>query len=101
METASKLINILLDLTAREDERHDAAIYLAKYPTNDAAQALASVASNVNEPDWLRDTCGESLALIWLQLDKVNLDIYNDLTPIAKKTAYNILCREKASLLDE
>lgn len=58
------LIGVLLDKTAREDERDDAAMDLGSYPTKEALEALFKVAIDTTENDIILDSCGESLGEI-------------------------------------
>ena len=101
MSTEEQLIEILLDPKAPLDERDDAAMALVRFPEERAVKALAFVASNLSEVNWLRDTCGESIAFIWLQLDRVDIHIYNNLTNIAKETIVSVLTLKKSHLLGQ
>ena len=55
------LIDVLLDKTAREDERGDAAIDLRVHKDVRALDALTKIASDPNEDDVIIDNCAESL----------------------------------------
>ena len=85
------LINVLLDDTAREDEKDDAAMDLGKYDDDRALTVLSQVASNPNENAMVQDSCGESIAKILLRRGLYNRDIIDTLTPIAKDAVYSYI----------
>ena len=71
MNESQSLIAILLDPSARADERDDAAMDLSEFATPAVESALLAVAIDLHAPAVVRDSCGESLALIWLRLGAV------------------------------
>ncbi|NNM44262.1 MAG: hypothetical protein HKM07_07975 [Chlamydiae bacterium] len=83
----SLLIDILLDKTAREDERHDAAMDIGEFNDDRALNALVRLASDPNEDNIVLDVCGESIAEILVKRNELKKDILEKLDPIAKRTA--------------
>jgi hypothetical protein len=81
------LISILFDNTAREDERHDAAMDIGKYDDDRALNALLQLASNPNEDDLILDACGESIAQILVKRNYFRKDMINSLAPTARELA--------------
>lgn len=79
MDTAQKLINILLDTTIDEAVRDDAAIDLGLISNNEIIEAaLLSIVNDQKTEEMIRASCGESLAQIWLsnhnfKCNKINL----------------------------
>jgi HEAT repeat protein len=61
------LITVLLDKSARFDERDDAASDLAAYDDDQALNALIRIATDATEDYVLLETCGEAIAEIWLR----------------------------------
>ncbi len=64
MDKVQGLIQVLMDLTAREDEREDAAMDLGQCNDDRALDALIHVGSNPLENYFILDACGESIAEI-------------------------------------
>lgn len=85
------LIDILFDPTAREDERYDAAMYIARFNSEKALDALLILGSNPHEDDIILDACGESITSIMVKREEFRKDIINKLRPIAKHTAYDFI----------
>jgi hypothetical protein len=89
MDKIKLLIDILLDINARVDERDDAAIDLGKYGNDDRAlNALLSIALNPDEEPFIMDVCGESIAQIWVKRNHFDSDLYKKMTPIAQHELY-------------
>lgn len=61
------LVAVLLDRSARIDERDDAAMYLARSNDDAAVAALLGIASDPDEDELLRASSGESLAQIFVR----------------------------------
>ena len=59
------LIGVLLDPSARLDERDDAAMDLAKFDEPSVEEALLQVVLNHSEDELVADSAGESLRNIW------------------------------------
>lgn len=89
------LIGILLDKTASDYERDDAAMYLAKYNDDSVTKALLIIASNPNDNETVLETCGETLGLIWLDQNMFNKKAYDLLTRIARHGAYTFIKANK------
>lgn len=67
MDTAQRLINILLDKTIDDAIRDDAAIDLGFISNNEMVEAaLLDIANDQTTEEMIRASCGESLAQIWL-----------------------------------
>jgi hypothetical protein len=84
----NQLIEILNDPNAEEGEKHDAAMDIGSYPDKRAVDALIKVGSNPNEFFTVLDACGESLAEIYVRLNYVDFSSIEQLTEIAKSSAY-------------
>ena len=63
------LIDVLLDKTAREDERGDAAIDLRTHKDIRALNALIKIASDPDEDDVIVDNCAESIGEICVSMN--------------------------------
>lgn len=96
---AKQLFNVLYDAAARIDERDDAAIYLAKYPTKDVLDELVLFASNPVENKIVLASLGESIGEIMIANNKFEMDIIEKLTPIAKQEALGIIQGKKPEWL--
>ena len=94
------LINVLLDKTAREDERDDAAMDLANYPTQAALKALLQIAKNNSEEYIILSSSGESIAKIWIQLNIFSIDDYKTLTSVARSEAFSVIKNNKSEWID-
>ena len=69
------LIEVLLDVTAAEADRDDAAMDLAAYDEPEVEDALIHVGADASTPSSVAASCGESLAEIWLRKKTLNLDV--------------------------
>lgn len=87
LDRVDGLIDVLFDNTAREDERHDAAMDIGKYDDDRALSALLQLASNLNEDDLILDACGESIAQILVNRNYFSQDMINKLAPTAREMA--------------
>ena len=74
MKQPQGLIEVLLDVTAPEAERDDAAMDLAVYDESEVEEALIRVGADSSAPNAVAASCGESLAEIWLRKKTLNLD---------------------------
>ncbi|MCH9611266.1 MAG: hypothetical protein S4CHLAM81_12040 [Chlamydiales bacterium] len=81
------LIEVLLDTSAREDERDDAAMDLADFDDSKALEALCFIGSNPQENQTVLDSCGTSIGEILMRQTKHDLEILKKLAPIAKSSA--------------
>ena len=95
------LIAILLDRTAREDERHDAAMDIGAYNDDRALNILTRLGSDPSEDNLILDACGESLAEILVVRNEFRREVIEGLTPIAKKMAYAYIKDAKPEWLDK
>jgi len=68
------LIEVLLDVTASEAERDDAAMDLAAYDDPEVEEALVRVGADASTSPIVAASCGESLAEIWLRKKQLNLE---------------------------
>ncbi|MFZ2315616.1 MAG: hypothetical protein WAW86_08190 [Gammaproteobacteria bacterium] len=96
---ARQLFDILYDTTARIDERDDAAIYLAKYPTPDVLDKLVLFASNPAENAIVLASLGESIGEIMIANNKFEMDVIDKLTSIAKQETLGIIQGKKPEWL--
>jgi hypothetical protein len=77
------LVAILLDRTARIDERDDAAMYLGRSNDDAALSALLNVASDPGEDELVLASSGESLAQIFVRSGRLAPAWLVELTPVA------------------
>lgn len=80
----NELIEILLDVRATIGERDDAAMDLHEYNNDLALSALTHVAKNKDEDSIILNSCGESIAAIWIKRNHFDKNCYKNLTPQAK-----------------
>lgn len=90
MATAKSLAEVLLDKTARWDERDNAAMDLRKYDDDEGLRALIQVACSP-EDDLILDSCGESIEEIWVRRGIYDLSTLNRMTAYAQKSALAVL----------
>ena len=91
MDKIAQLIEILLDVNARIDERDDAAIDLGKYDDDRALNALLSVVLDPNAEPFIMDVCGESIAEIWIKRNHFDIDLYKSMTFPARRELYRYI----------
>jgi hypothetical protein len=89
------LVAILLDRTARVDERDDAAGYLAQTDAAAALTALLHVASDPSEDELVVASCGESLAQIFVRSGRLDPVWLHKLTPVALNEVIPWVRRER------
>jgi len=94
-----RLIKVLFDFTAREDERDDAAMDLGSSEDEKALDALIDIGSNFDENETILDSCGESIAKILVKKNFFNKEILNKLAPAAKAAAFAFLKEERPEWL--
>jgi hypothetical protein len=97
MEQPQGLIEVLLDVTAPEAERDDAAIDLAAYDEPEAEDALIRVGADSSTPSLIAASCGESLAEIWLRKGKYNLAALKQLRREARDEAMGLIRAKEPS----
>lgn len=96
MNNSKELVEILLDDTASDAERDDAAIDLGFISNDQLVQtALLTIANNVDIDEMIRASCGESLAQIWIKNNEFHLTNLFLLTGIAFFEALERFKREK------
>lgn len=95
LDRVKLLIELLFDNTAREDERHDAAMDIGEYNDDRALNALTLIATNRNEDNIILDACGESIARILVKRNEFKKEILKNLMPLAKLTAEEFIKTNK------
>lgn len=94
------LIEILLDNTARIDERDDAAMNLYKYDEPEALRGLLIAAKNSEDDSTILESCGESIASIWIRNNTLDKEIYQELNIEARHGILNVLEDSKPEWID-
>jgi hypothetical protein len=84
MKQPEGLIGILLDRTARIDERDDAAMDLGGYDDERALAALIVIAASPSEPETLQSSAGTAIGEIWARTAVFDQAVFAQLTPIAQ-----------------
>jgi hypothetical protein len=74
MKQPQGLIEVLLDVTAAEADRDDAAMDLAAFDEPEVEEALIRVGTDSSTPNSVAASCGESLAEIWIRKKTLNLE---------------------------
>lgn len=95
-----QLIEILEDPTARIDERDDAAIYIANFPTRNVLSKLIDLARNNTENHTVLASLGESIGEIMIAMNKFDFSAIEGLSPVAKKEALGIIKGKKPEWLE-
>lgn len=85
------LISVLLDPTARVDERDDAAMDLSDYPGPETEAALLQAATNPAEDEMIRASAGESLAWIWIEVGRFDSETFAKLSGVARREAESLV----------
>lgn len=85
------LINILLDRSASDAERDDAAIDLGNYNDAEVINILVEISNDLNIEDMIRATCGESLAHIWLRKEEIDYNLLFKLNDISLQEALSLI----------
>lgn len=99
MDQATALIEILLDKTASDADRDDAAIDLGDISDDEEVEvALLTVAIDEGTDEMIRASCGESLARIWVRQNQVSREKLALLTGIALEEAVGIIKNENLDL---
>lgn len=89
------LIEILLDKTASDAERDDAAIDLGYISEDeDVEAALLTVANDEEADEMIRASCGESLAQIWIAHNQVSREKLSLLMGVALEEAMSMIKSE-------
>jgi hypothetical protein len=74
MKQPQGLVELLLDVTASETDRDDAAMDLAAYDEPEVEDGLIYVGPDSSTPNSVAASYGESLAEIWMRKKTFNLD---------------------------
>jgi HEAT repeat protein len=101
MDKVDLLIEILLDVNARIDERDDAAMDLGKYDDDRALNALLSIVLDPNAEPFILDVCGESIAEIWVKRNYFNFDLYKKMASVARNELYSYVKTNKPKWIKE
>jgi hypothetical protein len=91
------LIEVLLDVTAAEADRDDAAMDLSTYDDPEVEEALIRVGVEPSTPRSVAASCGESLAEIWLRKGKLNLSALKLLRSEARDEALALISAREPS----
>jgi hypothetical protein len=87
-----QFIDILLDPDSRDDEKDDAAMELGQFTHDEEVESiLLRAADDSNLDEMIRATCGESLAEIWLEREKIDFEKLKLLNGIALNEALGLL----------
>jgi hypothetical protein len=100
-DRAQAIIAVLLDGSARVDERDDAAMDLSGFNEPAVHAALGRVATDPAEPDLVAGSAGESLAELWVAAGALDAGIFARLTATARAEAVGILTARAPGLLAE
>lgn len=98
-ERAAQLVSILVDASAREDERDDAAMDLEFFPGTQVESALIDTIRTESFSSVLAQTCAESLAGIWAREGRINQGFFAELEGPAKDEVIGILSARAPDLL--
>jgi nucleoside-diphosphate-sugar epimerase len=91
MNQPQGLIKVLLDVTAAEADRDDAAMDLAVYDEPEVEEALIHVGADPSTPNSVAASCGESLAEIWIRKKTLNLYAFKRLQGEACNEALGLI----------
>lgn len=94
------LISVLLDSSATEAERDDAAMDLAIYDDSEALQALLKVATTEDEEEIFMDVCGESIAEIWIRNESFDPTACDKLKNPARKAVLDMIVKFKLEWIE-
>jgi len=95
------LIDVLLDKTAREDERGDAAIDLRTYKDVRALEALTKIASDPHEDDVIVDNCAESVGEICVAMNIFDENSFRRMIPFAQKIVFGFITAHRPELINQ
>ncbi len=93
------LIDVLLDKTARVDERDDAAIDLQKYKDLRALHALMKIASDPNEDRMIIDSCIESISGLCATMNYFDEESFEKLILYAQKDVFEYIMARNPTLI--
>ena len=95
MNKIDLLIKILLDKNDTISERDDAAMDLSEYDNELALDALIKVASDNDEDEMILNSCGESIASIWIKRNVFDEKIYYLLSMTARFGIFDFIESQK------
>jgi hypothetical protein len=95
------LIDILLDKTAREDERDDAAIDLREYPNSCVLEALVNVASDPFENIAMIDNCAESIGEICITIHYFDEEFFKKLISFAQNIVFGFIMSHNPEIIKQ
>lgn len=88
---AKLLIDIILDETSNVSERDDAAMDMGDFDDPKVIEVLLQKGSDPVEDETVLNSCGESLAEIWVRQDFFDEMGYSSLHPVAKQGALFVI----------
>ena len=100
IEKWKKLIDILIDFTASDAERDDAAMDLSNYSNDEVISSLLEIARDDKVDDMIRASCGESLAIILINTNTFSTEIHESLEGISKTEFIEIIKHNKREWID-
>lgn len=95
------LIDVLVDKTAREDERGDAAIDLRAHKDIRALDALTKIASDPDEDDVIVDNCAESIGEICVAMNLFDENSFRKMIPFAQKIIFGFIMAHSPNLINQ
>ena len=95
-----KLVDLLLNENATISERDDAAMDLYEFNDNVALNALTKIAKNTDENPIVLNSCGESIASIWIKRNSFDKQCYDSLTKVAKDGIFYVIQHDKPNWLN-
>ena len=95
------LIDVLLDKTAREDERGDAAIDLRTHKDIRALDALIKIASDPDEDDVIVDNCAESIGHLYVAMNFFNEDAFMNMLPFSQRIVFFFIMTHSPKLINQ
>ncbi len=98
-DRTKQLIEVLLDRTAREDERDDAAMDLGDYKDLRALDALVKIASDPKEDEMVVDSCAESIGEICVALKYFDEESFKKMVPFAQRIVFGIIMARNPELI--
>lgn len=94
------LIDLLMDKTTSIADRDDAAMDLFEFNEDDALDALIKIAQDTNEDPTVLNSCGESIASIWVKRNKFDKNCFDNLTKEAQCGIYYVIKQDRPDWLN-
>jgi hypothetical protein len=95
-----KLVNLLLNHNASISDRDDAAMDLFEYDNDFVLNALIRIAENKNEDSIILNSCGESIASIWVRRNTFDKSTYERLSKEAQDGVYYVIKSDRPDWLN-